>query len=289
VILTTTIPRFCLRSRGIIFLVMISALSCARINAQCSQASRPGTASPQPASALQNNPSIASSSSSSSTSDATAQVRFTTGTPITVLEETPMQVMNNLPISSRTTRAGAKLSFTVTHDVIVNGILVIPCGAQVDGTVVEAKQAGRLIGTSNLTLQLNSLSLDGKSYSLYTPPFKVTGLSKTRPSVAKISTGAVVGAAAMEIDARTVAPNVNIPAGAHAFGDGLGATVGAGVGAAIAASSPPSIALIPAESELVFTLASPIAVYPVDQKTAVRLAQGLYPGGPVLYIRGENQ
>ncbi len=38
-----------------------------------------------------------------------------------------------------------------------------------------------------------------------------------------------------------------------------------------------------------FTLASPIAVFPVDQRTAARLAQGLHQGGPVLYVRVENQ
>ncbi len=71
--------------------------------------------------------------------------------------------------------------------------------------------------------------------------------------------------------------------------DAVGAGMGAGVGTAIAASSPPSIALIPAEAQMEFTLASPIAVYPVDQRTAARLAHGMHHGGPALYVRGENQ
>jgi hypothetical protein len=110
------------------------------------------------------------------------------------MEETSLQVMNDTPISSRTTRTGAKLSFTVTRNVVVNGILVIPCGATVFGTVAEAKQAGRLVGASNLTLQLNSLHLGGKSYPLYTPPFKVVGQSNIRPTVKKIAAGEAVGA-----------------------------------------------------------------------------------------------
>lgn len=75
----------------------------------------------------------------------------------------------------------------------------------------------------------------------------------------------------------------------HVVADSVGAGLGAGVGAAIAAGSPPSIALIPAESQLEFTLASPIAVFPPDQATAAHLAQGMHRGGPVLYVRGENQ
>ena len=277
-----TIPRFSICCRGIIFLISVFALSFAAAAAQCSQAARPAAAS-ENASAQAAPPDNAFSSSSSEA------VRFATGTAITVLEDTPLQVINNMPISSRTTKAGARIAFTVTRDVAIDGILVIPCGATVYGTVVEAKQAGRLTGASNLTLQLNELNLDGRSYPLYTPPFKVVGQSKTRSTVKKISTGAVVGAAAMEIDSRTVAPNVHVPAAARVFGDGLGAGLGAGVGTAIAASSPPSIALIPAESEMEFTLASPIAVFPVDQRTAARLAQGMSRGGPVLYVRGENQ
>jgi hypothetical protein len=65
--------------------------------------------------------------------------------------------------------------------------------------------------------------------------------------------------------------------------------MGAGVGLAVAASSPPSIAMIPAESQFEFVLASPMAVYPVDQRTAARLARNMRKGGPVLYVRGESQ
>jgi hypothetical protein len=215
-----------------------------------------------------------------------------------VLEDTQLQVINDMPISSRTTRAGAKLLFTVTRDVVVDGILVIPCGASVIGTVVEAKQAGRLVGASNLTLQWTAMNLDGRSYPLYTAPFKVVGQSKTAPTVRKMAIGAAVGGVAAKATVPTgtgfdvatgTRTSYTLSAGDQAKGIALAAGVGAGVGAAIAASSPPSIALIPAESQLEFTLASPIAVYPVDQRTAARLAQGMHQGGPVLYVRGESQ
>jgi len=263
-------------------------------SAQCSQATRPESA-PSATSAQNSPPSTASSESSSS--DGVRAVRFSTGTAITVLEERPLQVINDMPISSRTTKVGAKLSFTVTRDVVVDDVLVIPCGATVYGTVVSAKQAGRLAGASNLTLQLTTLHLDGRSYPLYTYPFKVVGQSKTRPTVNKVATGAAVGALAAEatVPATTVAVlpgnpvTYKIPPGERAKGDALIAGVGAGIGTAIAASSPPSIALIPAESQMEFTLASPIAVFPVDQRTAARLAQGMHQGGPVLYVRGETQ
>ena len=275
-----TTPRFRDCGRGVCFLIAVFALSCAAA-AQCSQAALPVAASEQSTPAAQDNPPANSFSSSSS-----GPVRFATGTAITVLEDTPLQVINDMPISSRTTKAGAKIAFTVTRDIVVDGVLVIPCGATVYGTVVEAKQAGRLVGASNLTLELTALDLGGKSYPLYTPPFQVVSESKTRPTVTKTAIGATAGTLAME--AMVPTSSNKVPAEARAKVDGIAAGMGAGVGTAIAASSPPSIALIPAESEMEFTLASPIAVYPVDQHTAARLAQGMRHGGPVLYVRGKN-
>ena len=268
---------------------MLAAFGCPVAFARCSQATLPEAVSSaqSDASARSSSPSAAGGESSS-LAETAGEVRFVTGSAITVLEDTPLQVVTDVAISSRTTKAGAQLPFTVTRDVVVDGVLVIPCGAKVYGTVVSAKQAGRLAGASDLTLQLTALNLDGRSYPLYTPPFKVVGQSKTRPTVNKVATGAVVGAAAMEADvSRSNSPRLS--PGPRAIGDGIGAGLGAGVGTAIAASSPPSIAVIPAESQLEFTLASPIAVFPVDQRTAARLAQHMLHGGPALYVRGESQ
>lgn len=273
-------------SRAFYFSVLLFAAGNIIAAAQCSQAPRPAQAPEKSAPTEQGAPPGSGSEESSSAPEAAKSVRFVTGRAVTVLEETTLQVINDMPISSRTTKAGAKISFTVTRDVVVDDVLVIPCGATVYGTVVAAKQAGRLAGASNLTLELNGLNLDGKSYPLYTAPFKAVSESKTRPTTKKIAAGAAVGAVAMDVRAATM--SFPVRPGERAISDGLAAGVGAGVGTAIAASSPPSIALIPAESQIEFTLTSPIAVYPVDQRTAAKLAEGMHRGGPVLYVRGEN-
>jgi hypothetical protein len=268
--------------------MMLLAFAIPSALSQCSQETRPEPASSaQPAAALPSHQPVPTRDNSSSSFGIAMDVRFATGSAITVLEDTPLQVITDALISSRTTKEGAKLPFTVTRDVVVDGILVIPCGARVYGTVVSAKQAGRLTGASNLTLELTELDLDGKTYPLYTPPFKVVGQSKTRPTVNKAAAGAAVGALAMDVHTQRV--DGTVQKGARLRADGIAAGLGAGVGTAIAASSPPSIALIPAESQMEFTLTSPIAVFPVDQRTAFRLAQGMHHGGPVLYIRGESQ
>jgi len=96
------------------------------VSAQCSQATRPEPASSaQPAASLANNPPVAGGGESFSSSETANGVRFAIGSAITVLEDTPLQVITDVPISSRTTKAGAKLPFTVTRDVVIDGILVI--------------------------------------------------------------------------------------------------------------------------------------------------------------------
>ena len=291
-------PRFNVCGRGVCFSIAVFALSCTAAAAQCSQAGRPVAVSEKTTAPAQDAPASSAASESSSSAGTPGVVRIATGTAITVLEGTPLQVINDTEISSRTTKAGAKIAFTVTRDVVVDGILVIPCGATVFGTVVEAKQAGRLVGASNLTLKLTALNLGGRSYPLYTPSFKVVGESNTRPTSEKVA----VGAAAGVLYGQSTVPTLccrDVPGqsvsykpspGDQAKVDAVLGGMGAGVGTAVAAATNrPSSALIPAESELEFTLTSPVAVFPVDQRTAARLAQGMRQGGPVLYVRGENQ
>jgi hypothetical protein len=43
---------------------------------------------------------------------------------------------------------------------------------------------------------------------------------------------------------------------------------------------------IPAEALVTFHLSAPVTVDPVSPDEAMRLSQGLYPGGPALYRRG---
>jgi hypothetical protein len=69
---------------------------------------------------------------------------------------------------------------------------------------------------------------------------------------------------------------------------GAGAAVGAGVGAVASALTPGDVVTIPAEAQMDFHLAAPIAVVPVTPAEAQRLAQKMRPGGPVLYVRGET-
>jgi hypothetical protein len=205
---------------------------------------------------------------------------------VTVLENTRLSVMTNTPINTAKVRVGEPLVFTLEEDVLVDDLLVIPRGATLHGAVVEVKKAGKLAGTPNLILRLVSLDLEGRTYPVYSYLFQVEGTSKAKPTEKKISDGAAIGA--------IVAESINLSAAAPATIGGkeivlaTGAAAGATVGTVVAAASPSPVIDIPAESQIDFYLASPMSVAPVSRREAQRLSEGLYSGGPVLYVRGER-
>jgi hypothetical protein len=194
--------------------------------------------------------------------------------PVTIPPGTLIQVRTNGPVDSKRARGGEPMEFTVIQDVAFGGVLAIPRGATVRGVIADVKRpdSGSLTGSSELALELTSLELMGQSYPLQSDMFKVKGPGKGGRSAGNVVGGALIGA---------------IIGGAIGHGEGaaIGAVAGGGAGmAASAASSGPGV-WIPAEALVSFHLAIPVTVQPVTAQEAMRLAQGLNPGGPNLYRR----
>ena len=194
--------------------------------------------------------------------------------PITVPPGTLMQVRTNEPVSSKQARGGEPIQFTLIQDVVLNGVLAIPRGATVHGVIAEVRhpEKGSLTGSAELALELTSLDLTGRTYSVQSDLFKVKGPGKGQRSAGSVVGGALLGA---------------IIGGAvgHGPGAAIGAVAGGGAGAAASAATSGPGVWIPAEALVSFHLATPVTVEPVNQQEAMRLAQGLYPGGPALYRR----
>lgn len=205
---------------------------------------------------------------------------------VTVPENTLLRVRTDQPLSSRYSRDGQTVLFTLSEDVIADNMLVIPRGATIHGEVIGARKTGALTGSAELTLKLVSLDLGKQSYPLYTYPFRVQGISKTKPTETKVRGGAVIGAVVGGAFSGS-AKGGSAPVGKLA-GMGTGAALGAGVGALTSAATPGPAVTLPAESQMDFYLTSPISVQPLDSREAARLSQGLHPGGPVLYVRGDT-
>lgn len=208
--------------------------------------------------------------------------------PVTILEDTLIRVQTLEPINSKRAKDGTPLLFTVSEDVVAGNVMVIPRGAMVRGSVVESKKAGVLTGSPELTLKLTSLDLGGRSYPLDSYQFKVKGTSKTpvteKDAVRGAAVGAIVGGSVSGVSSKGV---VSSDGSGKAVSMAAGAAVGAGVGTLVSAGTPGPGIWIPSEAQVDFYLAAPIAVTPVSAKEAARLSQGLHPGGPSLYVRGD--
>ena len=204
--------------------------------------------------------------------------------PVTILEDTLIRVLTNEPLNSKRSERGSAVLLTVSEDVFVGNILAIPRGATVHGEVIQSKKTGVLTGSPELTLKLVSLDMGGRSYPLYSYQFKVTGTSKTKPTETKALRGAAVGALLGSVSN----PGMGRTGVGRAASMGTDADIGVGVGALVSAVTPGPGIRIPSEAQMDFYLAAPVAVTPVSAKVAARLAQGLHPGGPSLYVRGDT-
>ncbi|HWG18217.1 MAG TPA: hypothetical protein VN678_10165 [Acidobacteriaceae bacterium] len=206
----------------------------------------------------------------------------TTSAPVVILENTPLRVLTTTAISTEHAREGAPLVFMLNQDVVIHNL---PRGAALRGIVVHSRQAGRLKGDSHLEIKLTSLELEGVSYPLYTYRIEVDRSGKGGQTAIDTIGGVEYGALAGAV----VAGDKPYASRETKLADiGGGAAVGAGVGALAAASSRGEAAVIPAESQIEFYLALPIAVTPVSAQEAARLAREFHPAEPLLHLRSER-
>jgi len=194
--------------------------------------------------------------------------------PLTVPQGTLLVLRTRETIQSKQVQEGAPVEFIVMSDVNAGGYLAIPRGATVHGVISQVKNVarGELTGSPSLSVQLTALELGGMSYPLQSDEFRVKGPGKGGRTAGSALGGALLGA---------------IIGGAAGGGSGaaIGAGIGAGAGtAASAASNGPGV-WIPAEARVDFHLMAPLTVNAVSQQEALRLSQGLTPGGPTLYRR----
>jgi len=195
--------------------------------------------------------------------------------PVTLASGTLLKLRTSEPLDSKKAKDGTPVEFTVVRDVYAAGVLAIPRGATVRGTVVDVKKSGALGGSPQLGLQLNSLELGGQSYAIAADPLEVKGPNKAGRTASSAFGGAILGALI-----------------GGAAGGGGGAAIGAGAGAvggtAASAASPGPRVWIPAEALMDFHINAPVTVQPVSYQEAQRLAANAPPPSqrPTLYRRG---
>lgn len=151
------------------------------------------------------------------------QVALTAGTHLPLVLENA--------ISTRSAKPGDPVYFQTVYPVILNGKILVPAGSWVNGTVTEAKRAGRVKGRAEIMMHLTTLILpNAYVVSLVASPSNAgTGGHETTDSEGKIK-----GDTDKASDAGTVIDTTMAGAGIGAIAaqSPKGAGIGAGIGAA---------------------------------------------------------
>jgi type IV secretion system protein VirB10 len=134
-------------------------------------------------------------------------------------------------LTTRNAKPGDPVYLETTFPIAIQNRIVIPVGSYVQGVIVEAKRPGKVKGTGEIRLRLNSMIL----VNGYTVDFNAIPTNAgTRGNESTDAEGKIHGDTNNGHDAGTVIETTGAGAGIGAIaGSAKGAGIGAGVGAAV--------------------------------------------------------
>src|SRR5271167_3307939 len=150
-------------------------------------------------------------------------------------------------VDSSKQKAGYRFTAALEANLQAYDVTVAPKGTKLYGVLAQASSSGKFKGSSQLTLELTDIVINGTAYPLKTTDYEVKGKGEGGNTTKKVVGGAGLGAL------------IGGLAGGGK-GAGIGALAGAGAGTAIAASKKGEQISIPSESLLEFRLEQPVAL-----------------------------
>ncbi len=116
-----------------------------------------------------------------------------TGT-ITVPSGTQLMVRTKEPLDSGRHKAGHKFTAMLEADLAVGKTVVAPRGSNIYGELTQAKQAGRVVGKSELTIAFTGLMINNQIRPIRTSGIKAVAESGSgKNTVGKTARGAAIG------------------------------------------------------------------------------------------------
>lgn len=172
--------------------------------------------------------------------------------PVEIAAGTTLTIRMIDGVDSSVNQPGEIFRASLENPIVSGDRVVVPKGADVYTRLVSSSSAGKFSGKSELHLELVKLDFQGKSYSLVSSTYSLSGDSRGKNTAEKVGGGAVLGAII----------------GALA-GGGKGAAIGAGVGGAgggvYQAATHGKQVRIPSETKLDFQLDQPVTVNVMPQ------------------------
>lgn len=160
--------------------------------------------------------------------------------PYTVSHGTVLVVRMIDSIDSDVNKPGETFRATLEEPIVVGANILAPKDTPVTVQLVQVKQSGQLRGEAEIALQLRSLTLNGRTYSLASEFAQVASEGKGGESAKVIGTTAVIGAL------------IGAIAGGKK-GAAVGAAAGAGAGVVIQSVRGKQVR-VPSEAVLTFSL-----------------------------------
>jgi hypothetical protein len=168
---------------------------------------------------------------------------------ITVPDGTVLAIRMLDTLDSETANPGDPFRATLNSPVQVDGRIVIPADADINGRVVDVHAAGRFKGSGLLTIEMTKVSFNGRTYAIHTDQWSKQTEGRGKGTTEKVGGGAALGAI------------IGAIAGGGK-GAGIGAAVGAGAGGITQAAIRAAQIKLGPESLLTFHLAQPVTVRP---------------------------
>jgi hypothetical protein len=168
-------------------------------------------------------------------------------TEVTLPAGTELRVRLDQDLGSKISQPGDNFPATVADDVVVNGQVVIPRGARADGTVIDAKELGKIKGGAVLSVRLERVHTNWGSYPVATSTVERAEKGKGKRTAVFAGGGAGFGAL------------VGALAGGGK-GAAIGALAGAGAGTAGGAFTGNKQIFLPAETLLTFRLENSVHI-----------------------------
>lgn len=150
-------------------------------------------------------------------------------------------------IDSSTNKIGDPFHASLESALVVGDTVVAPPGADVYGKLTQAKEAGKISGGAQLTLELTGIRVNGNIVPVDSTDYDVAGKGRGTQSAERIGGGAVLG---------TI---IGAIAGGGK-GAAIGGVVGAGAGTAVQVSTKGDQVRIPSETLLEFKLQQDVTV-----------------------------
>jgi len=150
-------------------------------------------------------------------------------------------------IDSTKQQTGSRFTASLETNLQVDNIVVAPRGSRIYGRLAAVESAGRMSGSSQLTLELTDIMINGTAYPLLTSTYEIKGQGEGKKTTRKVVGGAGLGA---------------LIGGVAGGGKGaaIGAVAGAATGTAVAASKKGQQLSIPSETLLEFRLQQPASL-----------------------------